>query len=172
MTWKSTLFLSGASVLAAWLGVSSAPGTTPAATQPPPRSAPPPAPAADIQQQAARLQLRLQATSDYQAPTRNPFEFGETPAARSPRVISPSSAPPVPPVPVAPAAPAFTLAGIGASDTAGTMAYTAVLSTPAGVVLARVGETIDGGWHVDEIDDAGMTLTPPDGRTLRLSLPK
>ncbi|HVZ20353.1 MAG TPA: hypothetical protein VG871_04785 [Vicinamibacterales bacterium] len=169
MNWKSTVLVSGASALAAWLGVAT---ETPVSQPAPARTARverQAASRADIQAEAARLQTRLRTTQDYVAPTRDPFRFGAAPAPPTPRVIAP---PPAADVPAPPAPPPFSLAGIGGTETAGAMAYTAVLSTPAGVVLARAGEQAPGGWHVDAVDETSVTVTSADGRTERLSLPK
>src|SRR3954463_15692148 len=70
MNWKSTVAVSGATVLATWLGWS--PGYQPAAT-PAIASNAPEAKAGDIQSQADRLQVRVRKELEYRDPTRNPF---------------------------------------------------------------------------------------------------
>jgi hypothetical protein len=167
MNWKSTVLVSGASVLATWLGVAT---EAPVSHPSPARAArvePQPVSRADIQEEAARLQTHLRTTQDYVAPTRDPFRFGAAPAPRTVRVVDPS---PVVEAPAPPAPPPFSLAGIGGTETSGAMAYTAVLSTPDGVVLARAGEQAPGGWRVDAVDETSVTVTSDDGRTQRITL--
>ena len=170
MNWKSTAVVSGASVLAAWLGVSSeAPVTRPVARA----SADAHASRAqvavpDIQREATHLESRLPAR-DYSAPTRNPFKFGERQVMPRPRVVAAPAALASAPVPVTPPPPPFTLAGMGGTEDTGAMQYTAVLSTPGGVVLAKQGDVVNG-WTVDAVDEGGLTVRAADGRVERLSL--
>src|SRR5689334_1019588 len=79
MTWKSTVVISGLTLVATWLGWTSAPPmpapaprTTSSSRVAAPRRA---ANTADIQQEAARLHVRLRDQTDYTQPTRNPFRF-------------------------------------------------------------------------------------------------
>jgi hypothetical protein len=171
MNWKVTAVVSGASVLAAWMGLSS-PGAPQQDTSATPRVTRRQAPAADIQQEAAHLQSRLRPQSDYRDPVRNPFVFGERADVARPRRNPVASRPvtPAAPVAAAPAPPPFTLAGIGSTQTDAGMQHTAILSTPAGVVIARQGDSVDGGYRVDAIDDSGVMLKAADGTVTRLSL--
>lgn len=174
MNWKSTAVVSGASVLAAWLGVSSeAPLSRPAARMPAAaaRDARDQAVVPDIQEQASHLQSRLPARAGYAEPTRNPFKFGEPVAPPRVRAAVAAAAPAAAPLPALPPPPPFTLAGMGGTESTGGMQYTAVLSTPTGVVLAKQGDVVTG-WTIVAVDEAGVTASAADGRTERLSLPK
>src|ERR1043166_4512705 len=109
MTWKSTVALSGFTLVAVWLGVDA---ILPLVTAVPPRvstsAASRQSAATNIQHEAARLHVRLQDRKESRAPTRNPFRFVQRRAAPEPLrpvVI----APPQPPTPVMPV---VTLAGI------------------------------------------------------------
>jgi len=178
MNWKSTVLVSGAGLLATWLGVSSTP-TGPAAEAPvtaaarAPRASAAAGAASDIQQEAAHLQTRLRAAADYRPPVRNPFEFTARPRPAAPRAARTAGPPVVSPIlPSAAAPPPFTLAGIGATNHAGTMEYTAVLSTSSGVVLAHVGDVVGDGDTIGAIDENGITLRAADGTVRRLLLPR
>ena len=171
MNWKATAVLSGASVIAAWMGISSTPGApqqeTAVARRPPRAQASP----SDIQQEAQHLQARLHPSAEYHLPVRNPFVFEERHEAERPRVVRPAApVAPVAPVVVAPAPPPFTLAGIGSTQADGAVQRTAILSAPGGVVIAHEGDALDGGYRIDGIDDAGVTLKAGDGTVTRLSL--
>lgn len=170
MNWKATAVLSGASVLAAWMGISSTPGTPQQTSAVAPRPARAQASLSNIQQEAQHLQARLHPPTAYHEPVRNPFVFEERRAPEPPR--SRPAAPPAPVVPVvaAPAPPPFTLAGIGSTEANGAVERTAILSAPGGVVIAHEGDTVDGGYRVDAIDDTGVTLKAGDGTVTRLSL--
>lgn len=172
MNWKSTAIVSGASVLAAWFGVSSeAPAARPAArVSIAAHASRTPVVVPDIQQQAAHLESRLPIAA-FSAPSRNPFKFGERKVAARPHVAARSAAATFTPAPALPAPPPFTLAGMAGNDNAGTMQYTAVLSTPAGAVLAKQGDVVQG-WSIDAVDEGGVTARAADGRTERLSLPR
>src|SRR5919108_5014194 len=76
MTWKSTAVVSAAGLLATWPG-SGPPLRTPAPTAyaTSPTAARTEAAAAEIQEQASRLHLRVQEAIAYQEPSRNPFRF-------------------------------------------------------------------------------------------------
>src|SRR4051812_47906953 len=80
MTWKGTVLVSGAGLLATWLA--SAPSTHPAA---PARAVRPSAtsrPPADIVYEAERLRARMHVVTEYTRPSRNPFRFGEARPSR------------------------------------------------------------------------------------------
>ena len=170
MNWKSTAVVSGASVLAAWLGVSSeAPVLHPAArTSAAAHVVRESVAVLDIERQAAHLESRLPVRA-YSEPTRNPFKFGERQVTRRRRAVAaPAALAPVP-IPATPPPPPFTLAGMGGTEDTGVMQYTAVLSTSAGVVLAKQGDVVNG-WTVDAVDEGGLTVRAADGRVERLSL--
>jgi len=176
MNWKFTSLLSGAGVVATLLAAGT-PNPFPSAARPMrPRGAMPvTTPASDIVQQAARLQLRFHQNGSYEEPTRDPFRF-----TRSERVLeSPTYAPmaaavgaPVESVPAVQQAPRVSLAGI-ATDLVGQVPErTAVISTPFGVALAKVGDDIlTGQYRVSAIqEDAVELVATSDGTTLRLTL--
>lgn len=174
MTWKSYAVVSGATVLAGWFAASP-PSNAPTAAVPPPpqgrRAAP--AAAADIQEQAARLQARVQAERQYAEPQRNLFRFeagkpvderlengngGDAPpgsAAEAPAAV--------------PAPPPLTLSGIAEDQANGQISRTAVVSTPSGVQLVREGDELFG-YRVVRVEGEAIELRAPDGRILRLSL--
>ena len=164
MTWKSaaTAALSGAGVLATWIGVLAPPATSTREQTPAARAVPLQTP--DIQRQAEHLQAHLHPAADYRPPARNPFRF----VARSaPRRI----AAPVPAVvaaaPIEPARPSIRVSGIATDVVNGVTLRTAVLSTAAGIVIAREGESSDG-YTVQKIDDQSVEVTTPDGSTVTL----
>jgi hypothetical protein len=174
MHWKSYAAVSGATVLAGWLA-SAPPSNAPAAVQAPAAQRQPSADAnapTDIEMQAMRLQARLRAERAYAEPGRDPFRFAprRQPAApvESAEAIGESSAPPVN---TAPPAPAVSLAGIAEDLVDGRTVRTAVLSSPAGVLLVREGEQILGYYRVGRIEaEAVELISLSDGTLLRLSL--
>ena len=171
MNWKSTVLVSGAGLVATvfgWVSTpivpqrASAPVTTPAApsTQT--------AAAADIQQEAARLQSRLVPNASFRQPSRNPFQFGPRLAPRTPRAV-PTQAQEAPAPIVLPAPrPNIQLRGIATDSVDGAPQRTAIMTTDAGLLLVREGESA-GAYRVTKIEDEGVELTGADG-TLRLSL--
>ena len=171
MNWKSYTIVSGAGVLATWFAT--AEPQTPGRMQPaqPREAAGAPAAASDIEQQAARLQARLQNAVVYHEPERNLFRFAAPRRAASPAVTTPANeAAPVfeslvpPPLPLK-------LTGVAADREGEGATRTAVLSTPGGVVLAREGETVLDRFRVEKIDeDAVELVTIADGLSIRLTL--
>jgi hypothetical protein len=175
MTWKSYAAVSGAGLLATYL-VSApptiAPGRPPAAR--PDSVAGSASPSADIQQEAARLQTRVSAETDYQPPARNPFRFGARPAAKptgrassSERIPDPPAA--VSPEPSAPPPPPIRLSGIVTNTVDGVRQRAAVLTTVDGVITAREGETA-GAYRIVRVDEDAVDVIGPDGVTRRLTL--
>jgi hypothetical protein len=167
MNWKSYTLVSGAGVLATWFAASqpAAPGRVMPAQ--PREAAGVQAAASDIEQQADRLQARLQQHALYREPQRNLFRFSEPVAPRQ----APVAAAP-PPVTVAdpepaPLPPAIRLTAIAVDADV----RTAVLSTPAGVVLAREGDDVLGRFRLAKVEeDAVEVVTISDGVTTRLTL--
>jgi len=170
MNWKYTAVVSGAGLLATWF----------AAAPPVPKPAldvPPQAQASatsgtmsDIEQEAARLQVRTPPANTYHEPERNLFRFGsgEGPAraatsAPAP-IVQPEALPPPPPPPIK-------LSGIAADQVGDRSERTAILSTPSGVVLAREGDDVLGQYRVSRIaEDAVELENLSDHSTLRLAL--
>lgn len=173
MNWKSYTVVSGATVLAGWLA-STPPSTAPAAVQAP-GAEPPPAESVptDIEMQAMRLQARLRAERTYVAPSRDPFRFAprRQPAAPAVGDQSVAALPGPRAVDAVPAAPRVTLAGIAEDQVDGRTQRTAVLSTPAGVLLVREGEEILGYYHVARVEAEAVELVAlGDGTTARLMI--
>lgn len=163
MTWKSTVLVSGAGLVATWLA--GVPSPTPA-----PQRAAPQAQAAgasrtrapsEIEHLADRLESRNRAGDGYSRPARNPFRFAPAPV---PRRTEDSETPPVPEVTSVPA-PVIRLSGVAMDQVDGREEWTAILSTPTGVVLAREGDEIAPGLTVSAIGAESVTLTRPDGST-------
>jgi hypothetical protein len=163
----------GAAVLGAWLasaaGVSRQGPSAPADER---SAAPHPVDnlAADVQTQAARLRLRMDAAPAPQATSRNPFAF-------SPRV---ESAPrlPRPTAPVVEAAPApdpepiLDLIGIAEKKVGDAVVRTVMLANEAGdVIMATTGQRVIGIYDVAVIGaDAVELKHAATGATRRLVL--
>jgi hypothetical protein len=173
MDWKSTAAISGAGLLATWFF--SMPAGNPPATSPsaPAGSAPQgSASTIDIQQEAARLQVRVHPEPHYIEKSRNPFRFGVRPAPEI-RPSGTSGPPPAQPVPVVALAPPprLSLDGIATDMVDGQEQRTAILNTDSGVVLAKEGEPVAGQFRVAKIAPDAVELTNvSDGSTLRLTL--
>lgn len=175
MNWKATTAVSGATILAGWLAAAP-PEQAPSSAAPaqPSPSSNVPAAAADIQEQATRLQARLRPEADYRDPERNLFRFG--PKARvesaatsyAPPVAAPEPVeaivPPPPPIPV-------TLSGVASDQVGDRTERTAILSSPAGVLLVREGDDVLGLYKVTRVgEDAVELLRLADGVTVRVAL--
>ena len=176
MTWKSYALMSGAGVLSMWFAAGQ-PSTMPGGVTPaqPREAAGAAAAVSDIEEQANRLQARLQREAYYREPGRNLFRFGSKPAP-------PRSTPPpvveIPPSPVVEQPPAppplpMRLAGVATDQNGAETTRTAVLSTFSGVVLARPGDEVLGRFRVTAVEeDAVELVTIADGTPVRLTLKK
>ena len=172
MTWKSYAVVSSATALAAWLAAqppASAPGTAPV---PPTDLAAGTTGASTIQQEAARLQARVREQVEYQRPERNPFRFN---AARPSALdAAPRASAPVieaEPLPAAPPPPPVSLAGIAENQVGERTERTAILSSPAGVLLVREGDQVLGQYRVGRVEaEAVELIRVDDGTTTRLTL--
>ena len=127
--------------------------------------------ATDIEQQAARLQLRLRSVREYAEPQRDPFRF----AARPQRVVrdEPAFVPatPIEPVEPVPTGPRITVSGIAEEQVDGRVQRTAVLSSPMGVLLVREGEDVLGYYRVSRIEaEAVEFVALGDGTSVRMTL--
>ena len=174
MDWKSTAVISGAGLLATWFF--SMPVVQPPASHPiAPAAGAPKASATtiDIQQEAARLQVRTHQQPHYNETSRNPFRFGARPAPEArpsgtsgpPRVAPPLAIPPAPPQP------RVSLDGIATDVVNGQEQRTAILNTDSGVVLAKEGEQVAGQFRVVTVAaDAVELVNVTDGSTLRIVL--
>ena len=176
MSWKSYAAVSGATVLAGWLASappSNAPGRTAPAARPP---AARDVRSSDIEREAQRLQARVQRDVEYTQPQRNPFRFGlaRPDVNRGGDLPNPASAPVPPPVevPIVAPPPPLKLSGIAEDEKGQQMERTAILSSPAGVLLVREGDSVPGDYRVGRIESEAVELTKSDGTTLRLTLSK
>lgn len=173
MTWKSYAAVSGATVVAGWLASTPPPSNAPTggavvAMQASRRVDPVPS---DIERQAMRLQTRLRAARTYAEPERNPFRFASRDPIAGPPRDADVAAPPAEPVEAAPAAPAVSLSGIAEDQVDGRVERTAVVSSPAGVLLVREGEVILGQYRVTRIESEAVELVGlSDGVSRRLTL--
>jgi len=159
MTWKSYAAVSGVTVLAGWFASSPAPSVPTSVST---RAAAAPratAPAtSDIERQADRLQARLPIARRFAEPRRDPFRFAERRAApdpAAPRIVTPEA--PVQPVDPNPA-PQVLLSGIAEEQVNGAPARTAVLSSPAGVLLVHEGDEVLGYYRVARIESEAVEL--------------
>jgi hypothetical protein len=174
MTWKSYAVVSGGTLLVTYLFSAPptiAPGRPPAVGRAVVTGSAPST--ADIQQQAARLESRVRAETEYRPPARNPFRFGGRPAAVKPAVRAPepvTDAPVViPTVPSPPPPPPIRLTGILTNTVGGERQRSAVLNTPEGVITAREGEPA-GAYRIVRVDEDAVEVVGPDGVTRRLNL--
>jgi hypothetical protein len=171
MTWRLYALLSGGAFVATYL-VSGQPGTptpTPVSQRRAVAGSPAPSTAEnEIQELASRLEGRVRQALEYQAPTRNPFEFGRVRQPAPQQVIAPK----LPPVPVvlAPPRPPFMLSGIAADHVNGALQRTAIFSGPTGVTLAREGETVSGYKVVTIAENEAIVESTTEGTTHRLAL--
>ena len=172
MTWKSYAAASGATVLAGWLA-STPPAAVvenrPAAQS---RSSRPAAsPSSDIVEQASRLQARIRRETAYVRPQRNPFQFeAARPAVEAAAAIGEPALSTELAV-VANPAPSITLAGVAEDPLQNGVERTAILSSPTGVLLARVGDEVLGQYRVAAVEEGAVELLSlTDGSTIRLSL--
>jgi hypothetical protein len=174
MTWKSYAAVSGATVLAGWLA-SAPPANAPASAASASRQAARPSATApsDIEQQAMRLQARLRAERAFREPERNPFRFGarRSAAAGAARAVAEPESPAPPPVNAAPPAPLVSLSGIAEDRMGDRVDRTAILSSPAGVLLVHEGDEILGYYRIGRIETEAVELIAVrDGATRRLTL--
>jgi hypothetical protein len=173
MTWKSYALVSGAGALSMWMATAPPSHIPGSVTPEQPRAAAGAVTAgSDIEEQANRLQDRLQQEARYREPGRNLFRFAPKPAVRP---AEPASAqPPVLPVPELPTAPPplpIRLAGVATDQDGDTTVRTAILSTFSGVVLARPGDHVLDRFRVTDVEEDAVDLvTIADGTPVRLTL--
>jgi hypothetical protein len=175
MTWKSTAVVSAAGLLATWLA------SGPPILQPPPpaygsspTAAKTEAAAAEIQEQASRLHVRIQEVVAYREPSRNPFRFSARLRAR-PAPVTTNATPPIESEPMAPGPVRPTLlislSGIAQDTIDGQAVRTAIISMPDGVQLVKEGDLLAGQYKVATIGaDAVELVRVSDGATVRLAL--
>jgi len=171
MTWKSYAAASGATVLAGWLASTPPVGVVQIRPAAPSRSSRAVAtPSSDIVEQASRLQARIRRETVYVRPQRNPFQFEARPAVGAAAVSEPApSAETV--APAIDSTPSVTLAGVAEERLQTGVERTAILSSPIGVLLVRVGDEVLGQYRVAVVEEETVELLNlSDGSTLRLSL--
>jgi hypothetical protein len=171
MTWKSYALMSGAGVLSMWF-VAAPPSRMPNRLTPaqPRQAAGAAAAASDIEEQANRLQARLQQEALYREPGRNLFRFTPKPAARPAEPTEPSLIT-APALPTAPPPLPMRLAGVAVDQNGDATVRTAILSTFSGVVLARPGDEVLDRFRVTAVEDEAVDLvTLADGTPVRLTL--
>lgn len=168
MTWKSTVFVSGAGLLATWLASVPSPAperkATPSAAQ---STSGPPAVSSEIQELASRLEHGNRTDGSYDHPSRNLFRFSSVRTAARPALVAVTPAIEIAPEP---AGPALRLSGVAMDRVGEREVWTAILSAPTGVVLAHEGEEVAPGWKVSTIEAERVGLVRPDGSTLTLPL--
>jgi len=173
MNWKATTVVSGATLLAGWLASAPPSSTTPAALTSAAQS-PQTAAASDIGQLAARLQTQTSRAANYGAPERNLFRFGQNVPVRSAGSqpgVSVAPAPPLEILPQAPPPPPLSLAGVASDPDGARTVRTAILSSPAGVLLVHEGDEVLGQYRVGAIGEDAVELTRlADGAALRITL--
>jgi hypothetical protein len=168
MTWKSYVLASGG-VIATYLA--SVPVRPVEDVPAPRRVATRPSAAADIQEQAVRLQARTRQRSPYREPSRNPFRFSARSApsravVEAPWAVAPSPVVVTTPVPVPPV---ISLSGVAADEVGGAIQRTAILSTPGGVLLVREGDAVGAEYTVGKIFENAVDLIATDGSVRRVS---
>lgn len=170
MTWKLYAVVSAGAFVATYLVSSPAlEDRRPPASQPAPSSRPS-ATETDIEALAARLHVRQPVGTGYRTPGRDPFRF--QPKATKPTMVAAPAPRPLVEAPApAPVLPVLTLSGIASDVVDGKPLRSAVLSAPAGVLIAREGESVAGLYTVVAIGEESIELeATADGsrRTLRL----
>ncbi len=180
MTWKAYAAVSGATVMAGWFVSappssfpdSGVPGSSAAVSSQTALRAAMLAP--DIEQEATRLEARARREAVYAQPRRNPFRFGAARPIVSPAVEAAGTSSSVETfvpavVSSVPPPPQLSLAGIAEDQVEQRVERTAILSSPAGVLLVREGEDVLGTYRVAKIESEAVELVShADGTTLRL----
>jgi hypothetical protein len=168
MDWKSTAVISGAGILATWFFSMPPASTSARAVVPAVRPTQAGPSKIDIEQEAARLQLHRVHEPHYLQPSRNPFRFSarREPAQATAGIVNALPTPVVmPPLP-----PRITLDGVAADTMDAQPQRTAILNTPAGMVLAKEGDEV-AGYRIQKIAaDAVELVKIDDGSVLRLGL--
>ena len=169
MTWKSTAVVSSATVLATWLA-SVPPSHAPAGTSTrADTAAGTTGTASDIEEQAARLHVKLRHEVAFSEPSRNLFRF-TAPATRTSSAAPAAAVASVPEVPQAqPPLVYVRLSGVASDKVGDSEQRTVILSTPMGVVLAREGDEVIGQFKVVRIGESEVDLIRlDDGSPLHL----
>ena len=176
--------LGGAGGLMAWLAAATTapradvPVPAPAPLAPPaaPREEPASRAAADLAADLERLRRWLADAPGLRGGARNPFSFAPPPAAQPPRnagaAVDPELVPRTVPRPPRPVGPAFTLIGIASTDAEDGAERTGILTAANGdVLLVGRGDRVPGGYLVDAVEAASVTLVDGTGGRHRLDLP-
>jgi hypothetical protein len=120
-----------------------------------------------------QLRLKLDRQPARPRPSRNPFVFGGSPSARPSGSSAPVDDDPVAPIddlPARPPTPAFVLSGIATTTGIEAPEFTAIISGDQGLVFAKRGDELPGGYVVADVQETMVTLRDSSGgeRTLRL----
>jgi hypothetical protein len=121
--------------------------------------------------QTERLRDRLRPQGVPSASTRNPFAFAGPSAA--PRIAQPEPAQAVTApssLDLSPQPPSFTLVGLAADRSSGSLVMTAILSSPGSLQFVKQGDRVEGGYRVADITAESVQLIGDDGRPLMLRL--
>jgi hypothetical protein len=168
MNWKSTAAGTAATALVAWLA---APASPPAGSVATPPAAPsrelPELPNLDVEatRLAAQRELLVAATAPA---SRDPFRFSARPAPR----VRPAPAVVEAPALVVRRSLSVRLAGIATDVVSGAPERTAIFTGQAGVVLAKVGDVVDG-FRVTDVTDRDVSLVSLDDQHVeRVPLPR
>ena len=170
MTWKSYAAVSGATVLAGWFASTPPPNApTHSTSGSASRSRAATSVSSDIEQQAVRLQSRGRADRPFPESERNPFRFESRAASHREAVIEPRS--PEATAPAEAPRPMVSVSGIAEDQVDGRTERTAILSSPAGILLVHEGEEVLGRYRVVRIESEAVELVGlTTAETLRLPL--
>jgi hypothetical protein len=170
MTWKTTVVMSGAGLVATWLAA--APPTEPAAPLAS-ASVPTATVVSPIEREAARLARGLAYQARLGVSARNPFRFDSVdgPVGDGDVVVAPLEAPLAVVEPsAAPATTRLSLVGIATNLVDGATERTAIVTGPTGVVLAGVGDSVGDGYRVMSIEADAVDLVRDDNAQLTIRL--
>ena len=172
MTWKSYVAMSGAGLVATYLFSTPGPVVPERTAVVRPEVARPAPPAVDIQEEAARLTVRVPRATEYQEPSRNPFRYRGRPEPAAPPTSNPVApeAPAAAPVELPPAPPLVRVSGILTNVVDGVRHRSAVLMTASGTIDVREGDVVGGIYRVRRIDEDAVELVESDGTSRRISL--
>ena len=121
------------------------------------------------------MQARVRREATYAQPQRNPFRFSRLsagrPLARPDRDVPEPRPPDDTLTPAVSPPPPVSLSGIAEDQVGQRLERTAILSSPAGVLLVHEGDDVLGQYRVAKVESEAVELVKlSDGTTLRLSL--
>jgi hypothetical protein len=155
--WKWKAAATGATALAGWLASpplqTAAPRARGASNAVQVQAAIQTSVVTDVEEQGRRLSARLAPMTASARPSRNPFRFGARPVARHAAAAAAPVAVAAPPVNVPVPFP-LRLSGIAVDIVEGVEKRTAIISHPAGLELARDGESAAPGYRVVTVGES------------------